>query len=65
MHGNQLLIDSAQFEDAGQYRCTGTAKGEVATDDANLVIVPNQPQPPPRLPGRYLSFKNALNKIFY
>uniref|UniRef100_A0A915ED04 Basement membrane-specific heparan sulfate proteoglycan core protein n=1 Tax=Ditylenchus dipsaci TaxID=166011 RepID=A0A915ED04_9BILA len=32
---NQLIIDSVQASDAGQYRCTGTTANDIATDEAS------------------------------
>lgn len=66
VHANQLLIESAQLEDAGQYRCTGRAKDEIATDDANLIVVLPKPKSSPRLPGLkiYKTKKQYLTNFF-
>lgn len=48
-YDGELVIDSVQESDAGQYRCTASGDHQFATDDASLSV-----EPKPQTTGFFL-----------
>uniref|UniRef100_A0AC34RNM9 Ig-like domain-containing protein n=1 Tax=Panagrolaimus sp. JU765 TaxID=591449 RepID=A0AC34RNM9_9BILA len=61
--GNQLVIDSVQPSDAGQYRCTGTTTQDIATDESSLTVEAGTP-PRPVVTPPYQSVRENERAVF-